>query len=119
MMPFTTFPFWLAVVMCLFSIIAFVGSLFAIEVSKRNGWGQSCPVLSAGLSLVYLLLNIDASMHALDYSFAGTELRHYAWYGAQIASLGLIAFSIRGAYRTNEAIKIMRKMKKKAGLTPN
>lgn len=112
-MPFTTFPFWLAVIMCVLSLAAFMGSLFAIEISKRNGWGQSCPILSAGLSMVYILLNLDTALHALDYSVVtSSELRHYAWYGAQIASLGLIAYSIRGAYRTNEAVKIIRRMKK-------
>ena len=48
--------------------------------------------------------------HAMDYPIASTDLRHYAWYGAQVATLGLIGF-IRGAYRTNEAVKLLEKMK--------
>lgn len=112
-MIFNSFPVWLAISMAVASFAAFLGSLFAIEVSKRNGWGQSCPILSAGLSMVYCLLNVDAIFHAMDYPIASTDIRHYAWYGAQIATLGLIAFSIRGAYRTNEAVKLLRKMKGK------
>lgn len=112
-MVFSSFPVWLAVFMCLASLVAFFGSLFAIEVSKRNGWGQSCPILSAGLSMVYCLLNADAVLHAMDYPIASTDIRHYAWYGAQVATLLLIAFSIRGAYRSNEAVKMLRKMKGK------
>lgn len=107
---FTGYPLLFSVILAVVSFVAFLGSVFAIEVSKRNGWGQTGPILSAGLALVLTLINIDTAMLTQQASIVGTETRHWAWMFIQVYVLVLIFVSVRGAYRTNQALKILKSL---------
>lgn len=114
-MAFVSFPFWLATTFCVLSLMAFVASIVAIQVSKEHKWGQSCPILSAGLSLAYFFLNLDVAVLSLDrVGFAESDVRHYSWYAVQLGSLGLIYLATRGALHTGDVKKALRQIKSDA-----
>lgn len=114
-MVFVSFPFWLAVVFCVLSLLAFGASLVAIQVTKQHRWGQSCPLLSAGLSFAYFFLNLDVAVLSLDsQGFTESQVRHYAWYAVQLGSLILIYFATRGSFRTGEVKQAIRQFKNDA-----
>lgn len=111
-MAFVSFPFWLAATFCVLSLMAFTASLIAIQVSKEHRWGQSCPILSAGISLAYFFLNLDVAVLSLDQQgFTQSDVRHYSWYAVQLGSLGLIYLATRGALRTGEVKKAIKQIK--------
>lgn len=90
----TIIPAWAIWMLMVISLVSLVNALVAIQVSYKLGWRQTCPLLSAGLSFVYIFLSADLLVYALAHDISAS-LRHLAWLGAALFTLALTINSTR------------------------
>lgn len=83
-------PFWLPLLIALLALVCLVASLIALQETFRRGLSQLVPLAGAGLSVAYIVLNINlAATIALGPDDSAT-FRAWSWFAAHAISLVLV-----------------------------
>lgn len=82
---------WMPGLILVMSLVALATSVIAIHITYRLDRSQVCAMLSAGLSIGYVILAVDFATAIHDSP--SPSMRHYAWTAAAVGTLTLIIVS--------------------------